>query len=69
MGNLALSQGSASNSGTIEPSHVLLSLGLSKEEALSSIRIGLGRFTTKEEVEITINTVKSAIKSLREVLI
>jgi len=69
MGNLALSQGSACNSGILKPSHVLLSLGLSKEEALSSIRIGLGRFTTIEEVETTINTVKSAIKNLREVLI
>ena len=69
MGNLALSQGSACSSGTIEPSHVLLSLGHSKEAALSSIRIGLGRFTTLQEVEITIETIKYAVKSLREVLI
>lgn len=69
MGNLAISQGSACSSGTIEPSHVLLSYGHSKEAALSSIRICLGRQTTSQEVEIAIKTIKSTIKNLRKVLI
>ncbi|AWW29681.1 IscS subfamily cysteine desulfurase [Echinicola strongylocentroti] len=69
MGNLAISQGSACSSGTLAPSHVLLALGHSKEAALSSIRIGLGRPTTAQEVETTIATIKSTVKRLREVLV
>lgn len=48
---LALSTGSACTSGTLEPSHVLTAIGLSREEADATIRIGLGRFTTREEIE------------------
>lgn len=63
--NLALSQGSACTSATVEPSHVLKSLGHSDELALSSIRIGLGRFTKEEEIDIAIETIQDAIHQLR----
>jgi len=48
---VALSTGSACSSGTIEPSHVLTAIGLDWEEAHATIRIGIGRFTTREEIE------------------
>jgi cysteine desulfurase len=48
---VAVSVGSACNSGAPEPSYVLLAIGLSREEAYSTLRIGLGRFTTPEGIE------------------
>jgi len=48
---LALSTGSACHSASIEPSHVLLAMGFDKKRAMGSLRIGLGRFTTLEEIE------------------
>jgi cysteine desulfurase len=49
--DVALSTGSACTSGSPEPSHVLLAIGLRREEALCAIRIGIGRFTTEEEID------------------
>jgi cysteine desulfurase len=63
--NLALSQGSACTSGTVVPSHVLKAMGHSDELALSSLRIGLGRYTTAEEIDITIESIKNSISKLR----
>jgi cysteine desulfurase len=62
---LAVSRGSACSSTTTRPSHVLKSLGLSEQLALSSLRIGLGRFTTEEEVRIAIDTIKATVEHLR----
>lgn len=63
--NLAVSQGSACTSSMHKPSHVLKAMGLSDQLALSSIRMGLGRFTTKEEIDIAIQTIKDIIPRLR----
>jgi cysteine desulfurase len=65
MPQLAVSTGSACNSATIEPSHVLHSMGLSRREGLSSLRISLGRMTTSDEVSILIETLTNAVSQLR----
>jgi len=62
---LAVSRGSACSSTIIKPSHVLKSLGLTDQLALSSLRIGLGRFTTEEEVLIAIDSIKATVEQLR----
>ena len=54
---LALSSGSACTAAEIEPSYVLRALGLSDALAAASIRIGLGRFTTAEEVDFAVETI------------
>ncbi len=58
---VAISAGSACTTQTVEPSHVLLALGLSEEQAHQSIRFGLGRFTTGEEVEFAVRAVLEAV--------
>jgi cysteine desulfurase len=63
--NVAVSSGSACTSALPEPSHVLRALGLSEELAHSSLRFGLGRFTTEEEVEFTISEVVRVVRRLR----
>ncbi len=56
--NIAVSSGSACSSGTPEPSHVLLSYGYSKEEALKAVRFSFGIFNCKEEVDIVVDNIK-----------
>lgn len=63
---VAISSGSACNSANSNPSHVLLALGLSHEEAYNSIRISLGRFTTDAEVDMAIAHIKEQVNRLRE---
>jgi cysteine desulfurase len=60
-----LSSGSACASANPEPSHVLLSLGLSETGAGSSVRFGLGRFNTEEEVDFAIHHVVDTVVRLR----
>ncbi|MDX2128295.1 MAG: IscS subfamily cysteine desulfurase [Chloroherpetonaceae bacterium] len=63
---LAVSSGSACTSASLEPSHVLKALGVGDELAHSSIRYGLGRFTTEEEVDYAIKISVEAVNRLRE---
>jgi cysteine desulfurase len=62
---LALSTGSACTSGTLAPSHVLAAIGLSRDAASSTIRVGIGRFTTDIEIDIAAGLIVGACQSLR----
>jgi len=64
---IAVSTGSACSSKTLEPSHVLLALGLSPAEAHGSLRISLGRWTTKTDIEYFINILVKSVKKLRKI--
>lgn len=65
MPGVALSTGSACNSATLEPSHVLKSMGLSRREGLSSFRISFGRMTTDGDVDLLLDTLSYAVSQLR----
>ncbi len=64
--DLAISSGSACTSASLEPSYVLRALGLNDELAHSSLRIGLGRYTTAEDVDYAVEQIHHAVGKLRE---
>jgi cysteine desulfurase len=64
--NIALSSGSACTSASLEPSYVLKALGLGDDLAHSSLRFGLGRFTTDEQIDYTVKAISDTVIKLRE---
>lgn len=63
---IAVSNGSACTSASIEPSHVLTAMGLDEVAAFNSIRFSVGKFNTKREMDIVIDAVKNVVRALRE---
>jgi len=63
---LAVSTGAACSSGAVEPSHVLIAIGLPPEEARASLRFSLGRHTTAADIDFALNVVPAAVAQLRE---
>lgn len=62
---IAVSSGSACTSNDLEPSHVLTAMGIDRASALSTIRFGLGRFTTDDEIEFAIEAMIKAVRASR----
>lgn len=66
LAGIAVSSGSACSSGSLEPSHVLLALGLPEELAHGSIRFSFGKHNTMEEVDFAVDVIKESVQRLRE---
>ena len=66
---IAISAGSACTTQVVEPSHVLLAIGLGEDQTHSSIRVGCGRFNTDEEIEIAADEIYHAVESLEKIRI
>lgn len=66
MKGICASSGSACTSGSLDPSHVLLAIGLPHETAHGSLRLTLGRETTREEIDTTVDAVKDIVEHLRK---
>jgi cysteine desulfurase len=62
---VACATGAACSSGAVEPSHVLLAIGLSPDEARSSLRFSLGRHTTADQIDLALGIIPSAVERLR----
>jgi len=64
--DIAVSSGSACTTASLEPSYVLRAIGVTEDLAHTSIRFGLGRFTTQEEIDFTAEQVIKTVRRLRE---
>ena len=64
--NLAISSGSACTSASLEPSYVLRAIGVGEDLAHTSLRFGIGRFTTEDEVDFAMQLLKEHVVKLRE---
>jgi len=64
---LSVSSGAACSSGAIEPSHVLLAMGLSQDRARGSLRLSLGKQTTNEEIDFAVQVIPETVTRLREI--
>ena len=64
--DVAVSSGSACTSASLEPSYVLRAMGLDEENAHSSIRFGIGRFNTEEQIDFVADLVVGKVNKLRE---
>jgi len=62
--DIALSTGSACNSASVEPSYVLKGIGLSRSLALASLRFSFGRFTTQDDINRTLDSLRHALNGL-----
>ncbi len=67
MEGIAVSTGSACSSGSLKPSHVLLAMRIPQEVCHNSLRITLGKFTTKDEIDWTIKVLIKTVKKLRDI--
>ncbi|SEM28341.1 cysteine desulfurase [Chryseobacterium taichungense] len=65
LGNICVSSGSACNAVTTKPSHVLQAMGMSDQDALSSIRFSIGKYTTLSEIELAVEKIQKAVLQLR----
>ena len=65
--NIAISNGSACTSASLEPSHVLTALGLDEESAHSSLRFSIGRFTTRDDIRQSCEQIAEAVNELRQI--
>jgi cysteine desulfurase len=63
---IAISSGAACTTSTMEPSHVLLALGLSKKEAYSSLRFSIGRFNSEKDIEIAVESINRCMQKLQK---
>jgi cysteine desulfurase len=66
MKDIAVSSGSACTSASLQPSHVLRAVGVADDLAHASIRFGLGRFTTAEEIDFAVSSVAATVRRLRD---
>jgi cysteine desulfurase len=64
--DIAVSSGSACTSASLEPSYVLRAIGVTEDMAHTSLRIGIGRFTSEEEVDYAIKLIGKNVKNLRD---